>query len=44
VCWAAAFGVKARAAASALRAAGVSIRDSAALLGMSKSRLEQIIS
>ena len=35
---------KARATASALRAAGLSIRDSAALMGLSKSRLEQIIS
>jgi hypothetical protein len=33
---------KARAAASALRAAGLSIRDSAALMGLSKSRFEQI--
>jgi len=37
-------GLKARAAASALRAAGLSIRDCAALLGMSKSRFEQISS
>lgn len=35
---------KAHATASALRAAGLSIRDSAALMGLSKSRLEQIIS
>ena len=37
-------GAKARAAASALRAAGLSIRDSAALMGLSKSRFEQICS
>src|SRR5215471_1865954 len=35
---------KARAAAAALRAAGLSIRDSAALMGLSKSRFEQICS
>lgn len=35
---------KARAAATALRAAGLSIRDSAALMGLSKSRFEQICS
>jgi DNA-directed RNA polymerase specialized sigma24 family protein len=35
---------KARAAATALRAAGLSIRDSAALMGLSKSRFEQISS
>ena len=35
---------KARAAAAALRKAGVSIRDSAALMGLSKSRFEQISS
>jgi len=34
--------VKARAAATALRSAGLSIRDSAALMGLSKSRFEQI--
>lgn len=34
----------ARAAATALRAAGLSIRDSAALMGLSKSRFEQISS
>jgi hypothetical protein len=33
---------KARAAATALRSAGLSIRDSAALMGLSKSRFEQI--
>lgn len=37
-------GAKARAAATALRAAGLSIRDSAALMGLSKSRFEQICS
>ena len=36
------FGTRARAAAMALRAAGLSIRDSAALMGLSKSRFEQI--
>jgi len=36
--------VKARAAATALRSAGLSIRDSAALMGLSKSRFEQISS
>lgn len=36
--------VRGRAAASALRAAGLSIRDSAALMGLSKSRFEQICS
>lgn len=36
--------VKAREAATALRAAGLSIRDSAALMGLSKSRFEQICS
>ena len=35
-------GTRARAAAMALRAAGLSIRDSAALMGLSKSRFEQI--
>lgn len=35
---------KARAVATALRAAGLSIRDSAALMGLSKSRFEQICS
>jgi DNA-directed RNA polymerase specialized sigma24 family protein len=35
---------KAHAAATALRAAGLSIRDSAALMGLSKSRFEQICS
>lgn len=35
---------KARAAATALRRAGLSIRDSAALMGLSKSRFEQISS
>lgn len=33
---------KARAAAATLRASGLSIRDSAALMGLSKSRFEQI--
>jgi hypothetical protein len=33
---------KARSTASALRAAGLSIRDSAALMNLSKSRLEQL--
>jgi hypothetical protein len=37
-------GAKARAAATALRGAGLSIRDSAALMGLSKSRFEQISS
>jgi hypothetical protein len=37
-------GAKARAVANALRAAGLSIRDSAALMGLSKSRFEQICS
>jgi DNA-directed RNA polymerase specialized sigma24 family protein len=37
-------GAKARAAAAALRAAGLSVRDSAALMGLSKSRFEQICS
>ncbi len=37
-------GAKARAAATALRAAGLSIRDSAAVMGLSKSRFEQISS
>jgi DNA-directed RNA polymerase specialized sigma24 family protein len=35
---------KARAAATALRHSGLSIRDSAALMGLSKSRFEQICS
>jgi DNA-directed RNA polymerase specialized sigma24 family protein len=35
---------KAREAATALRVAGLSIRDSAALMGLSKSRFEQICS
>jgi hypothetical protein len=35
-------GTKARATASALRAAGLSIRDSAAVMGLSKSRFEQL--
>lgn len=37
-------GAKARATAVALRGAGLSIRDSAALMGLSKSRFEQICS
>jgi hypothetical protein len=37
-------GKKAREAATALRVAGLSIRDSAALMGLSKSRFEQICS
>jgi DNA-directed RNA polymerase specialized sigma24 family protein len=36
--------IKARAVATALRATGLSIRDSAALMGLSKSRFEQICS
>ena len=34
--------VKAQAAASALRAAGLSVRDGAALMGLSKSRFDQL--
>ncbi len=34
--------VKARATASALRAAGLSVRDGAALMGLSKSRFDQL--
>ncbi|HEY2262896.1 MAG TPA: hypothetical protein VGM12_11805 [Trebonia sp.] len=35
-------GAKARATAAALRAAGLSVRDSAAVMGLSKSRFEQL--
>jgi hypothetical protein len=35
-------GAKAQTTASALRAAGLSIRDSAAVMDLSKSRFEQI--
>jgi hypothetical protein len=35
-------GAKARTTASALRAAGLSVRDSAAVMGLSKSRFEQL--
>jgi hypothetical protein len=34
--------VKAHAAASALRAAGLSVRDGAGLMGLSKSRFDQL--
>jgi DNA-directed RNA polymerase specialized sigma24 family protein len=37
-------GTKARTVAAALRGAGLSIRDCAALMGLSKSRFEQIAS
>ena len=35
-------GTKARSTAAALRAAGLSIRDSAAVMNLSKSRFEQL--